>query len=136
MNTATFSSTMLVNITSNDPKEISDQVNKALNDVLSKLNNLSNSINTTQTQAQATYAPLPQSAAGVGQGDVVQSGVGSALLAPAGGFWWIISTWYQLAATGVLYASGQTSPQFVSGGAQILPAYAANYGVASILRIA
>ena len=67
MNTATFSSTMLVNITSNDPKEISDQVNKALNDVLSKLNNLSNSINTTQTQAQATYAPLPQSAAGVGQ---------------------------------------------------------------------
>ena len=66
MNTATFSSTMLVNITSNDPKEISDQVNKALNDVLSKLNNLSNSINTTQTQAQATYAPLPQSAAGSG----------------------------------------------------------------------
>ncbi len=89
MNTATFSSTMLVNITSNDPKEISDQVNKALNDVLSKLNNLSNSINTTQTQAQATYAPLPQSAAGVGQVYPWMSGsYGGAFVLPAGGSWW------------------------------------------------
>ena len=88
MNTATFSSTMLVNITSNDPKEISDQVNKALNDVLSKLNNLSNSINTTQTQAQATYAPLPQSTAGVGQFYPIQTfGGNQSVTLPAGGLW-------------------------------------------------
>ena len=64
------------------------EVNKALNDVLSKLNNLSNSINTTQTQAQATYAPLPQSAAGVGQVYPWMSGSGGAFVLPAGGSWW------------------------------------------------
>ena len=74
MSIPTFPSTMLVDIKSNDPKEINDQVNKALNSLLSSLNKLSSSISIpsvsgfiTQAQAQALFAPLPQSAAGVGQ---------------------------------------------------------------------
>lgn len=119
MNTATFSSTMLVNITSNDPKEISDQVNKALNDVLSKLNNLSNSINTTQTQAQATFAPMPQSAAGVGQFYPINSGSGGSLAMQPGGLWIYAAAYQNIATGGWGGAPGPWLAGFASGGVTV-----------------
>ena len=71
----------------------------------------------------AFYAPLPQSAAGVGQGEVIVGTSGSTLSLPAGGmwFWW---GWQYAAATGAV--TGQLNAAGVSaGGTQILDAASA-----------
>jgi hypothetical protein len=84
----------------------------------------------------ATKAPLPQAAAGLGQGEFITSALGGVTNLPAGGFWWIIGAWYEANGTGAMTDANLSGPVFASGGATILGAVGGSFGRLSAWRIA
>ena len=80
-------------------------------------------------------APLPQSAAGVGQAIFVSSISGGSLFTPAGGTWAILSSIAIRIADSVLFNPGTTN-DFYSGGVQIYAGSAGFVYVVKMWRIA
>jgi hypothetical protein len=84
------------------------------------------------------YAPLPQTAAGVGQVQAITSAPGGALSLPAGGTWYY-ECWYYTTATLYIFstvATAQPSNGIAAGGTAILAGGAGSTGQANIWRIA
>jgi hypothetical protein len=80
-------------------------------------------------------APLPQSAAGVGQTIYVAAGMGAALNFPAGGTWMVTQYALYVTATGIVNAN-QAAVLVGSGGSQIAPGVATFSSYAEVYRIA
>ncbi len=87
------------------------------------------------TDLDSIFAPLPQSAAGVGQFPTITAGAGAALSLPAGGIWVWWGNYYS-PATNVVYFTGSTGGIGVAGGTQILAAVAGNIPFATCYRYA
>ena len=96
-----FASTLLVNLKDKLDKitdqsvrnDIETEIRKADLDLLDKINQLSSALATIQASIPSTgnLAPLPQTAAGVGQWYTTQPAPNAAYILPAGGTWlyWI-----------------------------------------------
>lgn len=129
-----YPSTMLVDLKGKtDPQAQSDEINKALHDLLDKINKIAASI-----PSITGFAPLPQLGAGVGQWQGIQQTITNTVLnLPADGTWAYFG-WYN-PTTGIGNLQNPYNSSFIGiakGGTTIVPAAVGLYSAALIWRIA